>query len=213
VKVPASIRPQLEALSQKSFNYDARALDLRHPGPEWHVDDRWQPLPSEPPGEPLADGSWAVARRLIQGYDVADPAIVRAFYEQDEPYPGRDMLLELRALGFIRVRVGVRISDVYDESRVLGGREGRVYGWAYRTLEGHVESGQMHWEVWKWTQTGDVGFRVHSVSRPASGTNPVIRIGFWLLRGHERALFLRRADRRMVELTQRGLRHAASPAR
>jgi hypothetical protein len=34
----------------------------------------------------------------------------------------------------------------------------------------------------------------------------VIRIGFWLLRGHERGLFLRSTDRRMLTFTQLGLR-------
>ena len=43
--------------------------------------------------------------------------------------------------------VGVRVGDVYDEQRQLSGRRGRVFGWNYRTLRGHVERGQMDWQV------------------------------------------------------------------
>ena len=80
-----------------------------------------------------------------------------------------------------------------------------MFGWNYRTLEGHVERGQMDWEVWKWLDTGEVAFHVHAVSRPASITNPFIRIGFWLLRGHERGVFLDSTDRRMRAFTELGL--------
>ena len=151
----------------------------------------------------MPDGSWAIAQRLIQGYEFADPSIVRAHYDRDAPLQGRTMLLELRALNLVSVHVGVRIVTVYDEIRRRDGGDARVFGWAYRTLEGHVEMGQMDWQVWKWRDTGEVQFRVHAVSRPAPIANPVIRLGFRLLRGHERTVFLdqhRHAD----ALTDRG---------
>ena len=46
-------------------------------------------------------------------------------------------------------------------------RQARVFGWNYRTLEGHFEQGQMHYEIWKWLDTGDVDFRLHAYSRSA----------------------------------------------
>ncbi|MGH2869090.1 MAG: DUF1990 family protein [Solirubrobacteraceae bacterium] len=131
---------------------------------------------------------------------------MRAFYDVDAPMEGRDMLLELRALNLVHVYVGVRVNQVYDHTRRVKGRAVRVFGWNYRTLEGHVERGQMDWEVWKWPDTGEVCFHVYSVSRPASITNPVIRTGFWLLRGHERGVFLGSTDRRMRAFTELGLR-------
>jgi uncharacterized protein (UPF0548 family) len=207
------MRPRLDALSQRPVNYDPDALDLANPGPGWQVDDRRQPLPAEPPGPPVTGGSWEVARRLIRGYEFADPSIVRAFYGSDDPYPGRDMLLELRALGLVSIHVGVRVCDVYDDTRSVDGREVRVFGWAYRTLEGHVERGQMNWEVWKWLDTGEVDFHVRSVSRPASITNPLIRIGFSILRGHERGLFLSSTDQRMLAFTRLGAREAGGGQR
>ncbi len=205
MNVPAGMQRRLHELSGRPVNYDADALDLEHPPAGWNVDERRQPLPAEPPGPPVAGGSWEIARRLIKGYEFADPSIVRAFYDSDDPFPGRDMLLELRALGLFKVRVGVRVSAVFDDTRTAGAREVRVFGWSYRTLEGHVERGQMDWEVWKWTDTGEVEFRVHSVSRPARVANPIIGIGFLLLRGHERGLFLDSTDRRMRAFTELGL--------
>jgi uncharacterized protein (UPF0548 family) len=201
----AGIRRRLAELASRPVNYDPEALDLEHPPAGWHLDDRCQPLPAEPPGEPVRGGSWEIAQRLIRGYEFADPSLVRAHYEPDRPLEGREMLLELRALNLVSVHVGVRVVHVYDEVRDVRGRSARVFGWAYRTLEGHVEQGQMDWQVWKWSDTGEVQFRVHAVSRPASVANPVIRIGFWLLRGHERAVFLDSTDTRMRSLTELAL--------
>jgi uncharacterized protein (UPF0548 family) len=195
------IERRLAALAQTPVNYDPRTLDLEHPPEAWHVDERCQPLPSEAPGEPAPGGSWEIARRLIQGYEFADPSIVRAYYDRDAPLPDRTMLLELRALNLVSIHVGVRVVHVYDEVRELDGRDARVFGWAYRTLEGHVEMGQMDWQVWKWHDTGEVQFRVHAVSRPAAIANPVIRLGFRVLREHERGVFLASTEKRMRSLT------------
>jgi uncharacterized protein (UPF0548 family) len=90
---------------------------------------------------------------------------------------------------------------VYDETRTLDERAARVFGWAYRTLEGHFEMGQMDWQVWKWLDTGEVEFRVNAVSRTAPIANPIVRLGFWLLRDHERELFLQSTARRMCAFT------------
>jgi uncharacterized protein (UPF0548 family) len=205
VSSDAGIRRRLAELADKPVNYDPAALDLEHPPSGWHVDDRCQPLPAEPPGEPVPGGSWEIARRLIRGYDFADPSLVRAHYDPERPLDGRDMLLELRALNLVSVHVGVRVVHVYDDVREVRGRGARVFGWAYRTLEGHVEQGQMDWQVWKWSDTGEVQFRVHAVSRPAAIANPVVRIGFWLLRDHERGVFLNSTDTRMRSLTELAL--------
>ena len=113
------------------------------------------------------------------------------------------MLLRLRALwGLVHLFVGVRVGDVYDETRTIGGETVRVWGWNYRTLEGHVEAGQMDWEVWKWMGEGRVEFRVHAISRPAPVPNPIVSLGFRLLRGRERRAFLESTKRRMLTFTQ-----------
>jgi uncharacterized protein (UPF0548 family) len=205
VIVSPKIRRRLAALAAKPLNYDSASLDLRDPPDGWHGEDRRQPLPAEAPGEPVKDGSFDVACRLLRGYKFADPSMVRAYYDPDKPLADRDMLLELRALGLLRIYVGVRVGEVYDEIRHVRGRAVRVFGWDYRTLQGHVEMGQMNWEVMKWIESGEVEFHVHSVSRPAPIRNPVIRLGFRLLRGHERTLFLDSTNRRMKALTELGL--------
>lgn len=199
------IDSMLAELAGRPVNYDADALDLAHPPPSWNVDRRRQPLPSEASGDPVPEGSWEIACRLIRGYEFADPSLVRAHYDRDHPLQDRTMLLELRALNLVRVYVGTRVVHVYDEQRQEGGHRARVFGWAYRTLEGHVEQGQMDWQVWKWLHSGEVEFRVHAVSRTAPIPNPVVRLAFAALKGHERTLFLDSTTRRMLRFTELAL--------
>jgi uncharacterized protein (UPF0548 family) len=200
------LRRRLAQLAHEPVNYDADRLDPDRPPARWLVDDRCQALPGEPPGEPVDEGSFEIAARLIRGYEFADPSIVRAFYDPEAPLRGRNMLLELRALGLLSIHAGVRVVEVYDDTRQIQGRPVRVFGWSYRTLHGHVEEGQMDWQVWKWTDTGAVEFHVHAVSRPAPIPNLIVRLGFLLVRRHERALFLDSTQRRMRVLTEAGLK-------
>ncbi len=140
--------------------------------------------PAEPPGDARPSGSWEIARRLMRGYEFADPSIVRAYYDPDVPLQGRNMLLKLQALGHrapVRRRAGRRCLRAH--ARRLTAAQARVWGWNYRTLEGHVEMGQMAWEVWKWLDDGAVEFRVHAISRPAPIGNPAVRLGFWRCAG------------------------------
>ena len=205
MRPPARLQGRLNALDGTPVNYDPTALDLEHPPSGWTVDDRRQALPAEPPGGPVDGGPWEIAAQLIRGYEFADPSLVRAYYDPDTPLQGRDMLLELRALGLVKVHVGVRVSVVWDEEGEDENGRYRMWGWAYRTLEGHVESGQMDWQVFKWLDTGAVQFRAHAVSRTASISNPVIWAGFHLLKGYERKLYLNSTQRRMRELTEGAL--------
>ena len=41
------------------------------------------------------------------------------------------------------------------EPRAATGRPVRIWGWSYRTLQGHLEMGQMDYEVWKWLDDGE----------------------------------------------------------
>jgi uncharacterized protein (UPF0548 family) len=157
-------------------------------------------LPSEPPGDPVPGGSWDTARQIARDYDFADPSIVEGVFDRDEPLEDRTMLLVLH-FHALRVRVGVRVGDVYDENRELDGRPGRVFGWNYRTLEGHVEKGQMDWQVWKFADSGGVLFRIRSFSRPAGGGNLLVRIGFRLIGRRQQLRFLTLTVERMARLT------------
>ncbi|HEY4827651.1 MAG TPA: DUF1990 family protein [Solirubrobacteraceae bacterium] len=201
----ARIERRLADLTRKPLNFDLAELANASPRTGWTTTDLRQPLPGEPPGMPLAEGSWQIARRLMSGYEFADPSIVRAYYDATIPLERRNMLLRLQALGVAHLFVGVRVGEVYERTRELGGKQARVWGWNYRTLEGHVEIGQMDWEVWKWLDDGHVEFRVHAVSRPARIPNPIVRFGFHLLRNRERDAFLTSTKRRMLTFTELAL--------
>ena len=205
-------RRALDALHDKPLNFDLSRVADRTPQAGWHVDDYCQPLPPEPPGEPLPAGAWTVATRLMSDYEFADPAIVRAAYHPDQPLQRRDMLLEGRFYG-LRFRFGVRVAGVVDETRDVDGRPARVWGWSYRTLQGHLEMGQMDYELWKWLDTGAVEFRIHAVSRAARIRNPVVRLGFRLFGRRMQVLFARRACARMAALTAAGLARPGTPPR
>jgi uncharacterized protein (UPF0548 family) len=190
----------LAALETKRVNFGLGRPEDWAPERGWRIDDFTQPLPSEPPGQPAENGSWQIARRLARNYDFAEPSIVTAYFDPEHPLERRNMLLELRFYG-LRLWVGVRVGDVYDEVRRIDGRSAHVWGWSYRTLEGHVEEGQMDWQVWKWLDDGTVEFRIHAVSRAAKRGNLLVRAGFRLVGRREQLRFLGQTCRRMARLT------------
>jgi uncharacterized protein (UPF0548 family) len=191
-------RRALARLADARLNFESAALG---DGSGWHRDDMTEPLPREDPGPPLEGGTWELARRLMLEYQMADPARVRATYRPGAPLAGRDMLLTIRFAG-LRLRAGVRVGEVYDEPRTVDGRDARVFGWEYDTLEGHFEEGRMHYEVWKWLDSGEVEFRLHATSRQARSGPLWRRIGFRLLGRSQQVEFYRRTCRRMRRLTE-----------
>jgi len=200
----AAARRALDELHDKGLNFDLERRVEFTPENGWHVEDYRQPLPPEPPGRPLPGGSWQVARRLMRDYAFADPSIIRAIYYPDRPLEQRDMLLEGRFFG-LRFYFGCRVGGVNEELRIVEAREVQVWGWNYRTLQGHLEMGQMDYEVWKWLDSGAVEFRIHVVSRPAHLPDPVIRLGFTLFGRAMQRRFARHACQRMARLTSDAL--------
>jgi uncharacterized protein (UPF0548 family) len=191
----------LRELADRPTNFVVADLPAATTDP-WHVDDYCRRLPQEPPGEPVPIGSFAVAKRLMADYEFADPSMVRAYYDAEAELLGRDMLLEIRFFA-IRVFVGVRVSQLWDEVREVDGRRVRVWGWAYQTLEGHLERGQMDYQLWKWLDTGEVEYRIHAVSELLENVgNPFVRIGFRVLGRREQVLFARRCGDRMELLVR-----------
>jgi uncharacterized protein (UPF0548 family) len=189
----------LAALADKGLNFDPDQAEHFTTEHGWHVDDYTQPLPPEPPGPPVPGGSFEVAQRLMRDYAFADPAIIRAIYAEDSPFERRDMLLVGRFWG-LRFHLGVRVGGLVDEEQTTDGRPLRRWGWSYRTLQGHLEMGQMDYEVRKWLDRGEVDFRIHAVSRPARIPNPVVRLGFRLFGRRVQRRFARRACQRMARL-------------
>ena len=206
-------RRALDALHDRRVNF-AMEQRPKESGAGWQVDDYCQPLPGEPPGPPTPGGSWEIAQGIIRRYEFADPRIVRAVYYPDAPLQDRDMLLIGRFFG-LRFHMGVRVGGVVDEVREVDGRQVRIWGWDYKTLQGHLEAGQMDYEVWKWLDSGAVDFRIRRFVRTGVIPNPIVRLGWRLFGRPMQELFVRRARRRMVAFVRVQLGQAAgrSPAR
>lgn len=198
----------LADLTGRPLNFDPRELAA---GSGWNVDDHRRQLPPEPPGDPIENGSFEVAQELMCDYAFADPKIVRAVYDPAHGLADRNMLLQAR-LGPLRFFLGCRVGAIVDETRQVGGRAVRIWGWSYRTLEGHVERGQMDYAVWKWLDDGAVEFRIHVVSRRANVRNPIVRLGFRLVGRREQTRFARRACERMGELVKQRLAGGRAPS-
>ena len=208
----ARAKQALAELADRSLNFDPAQVAAAWPGSGWNIDDYRQPLPSEPPGEPVENGSFTIAQQLMRDYAFADPKVVRAVYDPAHELADRNMLLQVR-FGPLRFFFGCRVGSITDEQRTVDGRAVRIWGWSYGTLEGHVERGQMDWQVWKWLDDGSVEFRIHVVSRRARVRNPIVRLGFRIFGRSRQQRFARRACERMGELVERELASAGRSAR
>jgi len=198
-------------LAEREVNFDPDQVHEYVADEGWRVDDMFEPLPHEPAGPPREGDSWEVAKEVMRSYQLADPNVVRASYDRSAPLEGRDMLLAIR-FGPLRFRVGVRIGEVYETRLELEGREVLVFGWSYRTLRGHFEQGQMHYELWKWLDTGEVEFHLRAVSRPADNGPWLLRTGFRLFGRRHQLRFYRQVCRRARRLTESELETARAAA-
>jgi uncharacterized protein (UPF0548 family) len=190
----------VDDLRGRGYNFDPARLRELVAEEGWHRDERRQPLAPEPPGAPVPGGTFELARTLMRDYAFADGSAVHAIFEQDPPLAGRDMLLVARFAG-LDFPLGVRVAGVVDEERVEDGRPVRVWGWCYRTLRGHLERGQMSYEVRKRLDTGEVEFRIAAVSHRAKAGNPLVRLGFALLGRREQLKFYRHSCQVMAART------------
>lgn len=175
----------------------------------WHLDSLLMGIAEEPPGNPQPGGAWEIACRLVRDYQFPHPGILRGLYRSDSELLGRDMLLEGRFWG-LRFDMGVRVTSVIDEVRGTGDAAQRVWGWRYRTLRGHLEEGELAYEVIKALRTGEVRFRISGYSRRAPISNPVVRAGFLAFGRMTQRRFYRASANRLAQLTQAEL-HGMPP--
>jgi uncharacterized protein (UPF0548 family) len=205
---PVNETAALADLRQREINYDpARAPQNGRPEGHWQVDSGATVIGQEPSGPPVAGGTWETACLLLSQYEFVDGPILRAVYRGDQELLGRDMLLEGRFWG-LRFYLGVRITGVIDETRGSDNGPERVWGWSYRTLQGHLEQGRLSYEVIKNLSTGQVIFHITGYSRSASIPNPLVRWGFRLFGRRTQQRFYRNIQARMYRLlqaAQRGL--------
>jgi uncharacterized protein (UPF0548 family) len=164
----------------------------------WTVDGDDKPLGYEPPGPPAPDGLFARAKQAVINYDFSDPRIVVGHYEPGAPLPDRDILLEIKVLGF-RFLNGVRIHTVRDESD----EKRTSFGFRYDTLEGHIEQGFEWFLLSKNHESGEVRFRIQAHWRLGDFPSWWSRVGFLLLGGRYRQQWRRRAVARLRTLAHR----------
>lgn len=188
-------------LHTRDINFDPIGWRRAAADPSWQVDQQTTELPAEAPGPPQAGGPFEVARELTRSYEVADPALVRAVYDAAAPLEGRDMLLVGRFYG-LRFPMGVRVGGVVDGPDEVDGVEVHRFAWHYRTLEGHLERGQMDYEVLKYLEDGRVEFRISAYSQRGPGQQPIVRLGFTLFGRWSQLRFYSRAAHRMRTLTR-----------
>jgi uncharacterized protein (UPF0548 family) len=190
---------RIDALRDRPLNFDLERHETFTAANGWRLDDDQIALPAEPPGPPLADGSWAAAQQILREYRFADPKIITGIFHPDTPLDQRVMLLRGRAYG-LTFWLGTRIGEVIDEERAGDDGVCQVWGYNYRTLEGHLERGQMEFTVIKWLATGQVAFRIRTFSQPGDIANPIIRLGFKLFGRRVQLRFITNSLERMRSL-------------
>ncbi|CDR01262.1 DUF1990 family protein [Streptomyces iranensis] len=178
--------------------------------PSWNIDVHRTAIGKERPGPPESGGPWEQACRLVRAYEFSPPEIVRALYDPAAPLLGRDMLLEARFHGML-FYCGVRVTKVVDETR---DETDRVWGWAYETLQGHLERGQVTYEVVKRQDSGEVLFVVSCHSQGAPTLDRITLLGWRVFGRRTQLRFYRRCAerlRRFVEAALRGEHPLPSP--
>ena len=157
------------------------------------------------PAAVRSDAAAAVSDAVEEAADAAPVALINQTFAE-RFFPSADPLGRHIRLGRSETDPLVRIVGVVDTLREVDGRAVRSWGWCYRTLEGHLERGEMTFQVRKWLDTGDVEFRIDRYFMRGPMPNPVIRLG-WAVFGHwMQVRFVRRSLRRMTGLVTAELR-------
>lgn len=199
-------KARLEAYTQAGYNFDLTRTQEYTPENGWRVDDYETELPLEAPGPPDPRGSWAAAREVLRNYTFPPPDLITGIFLPDQPLEQRVMVLRGRFLLFT-FWFGVRIGGVTDEVRTLpGGEQEQVWGYNYRTLEGHFERGQIDFTVHKNLTTGRVRFHIHAFSQTGRIRNPFYWLGFRLFGRMLQRKFSRESMRRLQEQVRQMLR-------
>lgn len=192
----ARYRSRLLTYQVAPVNFDAKRLADYSAATGWNVDDYETTLPPESPGPPQAPGSFAAAQTVLRRYSFPPPGLLAGIFDPAQPLENRLMLLRGRFLGF-SFWFGVRVGGVWDEVRESDQGPEQVWGYFYRTLQGHFERGQIDFTLHKNLGTGRVLFRIHAVSQTGRIRNPFYWLGF--------KLFGRQLQRRFAHESMRRL--------
>ncbi len=175
-----SLRARLDEISRLDATIDLTRREQYLTEAGWNVDAREITLLPEPPGPPEHDGSFATAASILRDYRFTPQRLISGHFDPDAPLDSRPMLLSARFL-WMRFELGVRVHRVIEETRSGAVGEEAVWGYSYHTLAGHLERGEITFEVVKQLNTGEVDFRIHSLSQTGHVANWFYRIGFRLV--------------------------------
>ena len=190
----AELRSYLNELRDAPVNFNEQP-DRMTPDHGWTVDGDDAAIGREPSGPPIPDGLFARAKQSVTNYDFSDPRIVVGHFDPRAPLAERDMLLEIKVLGF-RFLNGVRVYTVRDEHD----DQRTSFGFRYDTLEGHIEQGFEWFLLSKNHVTGEIRFRIQAHWRLAKFPNWWSRLGFLLIGGRYRQQWRRKAVSRLRQL-------------
>ncbi len=196
---------RLASYEHAQVNYDFSRQSEYNAANGWRLDDYTTDLPAEAPGPPAAHGAFVAAQEVLRRYAFPPPSLITGIFKPDEPLEKRVMLLRAQFLGFT-FWFGVRVSEVTDEAaRTTPAGPERVWGYGYRTLEGHFERGQIDFTIHKNLATGAVQFRIHAVSQAGRIRNPFYWLGFKLFGRMLQRRFARESLARMRQLVAEAL--------
>jgi uncharacterized protein (UPF0548 family) len=184
-------------LARRPVNFDS-APEQMTLTEGWTVDGSLDRLGIERVGPPEPDGLFERARQGVLNYDFSDPTIVQGHFDQDVPPLGRDMLLELKVLGF-HFLGGCRVTDIRDQTN----EEGTTFGFRYDTLSGHLERGFEWFLLTKDHDSGEIQFQIEAHWRLGDFPNWWSRVGFKLIGERYRHQWRVRAPDRLRSLARR----------
>ncbi len=198
---------QIQELATLDFNYDEKMYHAAKDKRGWFVDRYEATLAIEPEGPPLQNGAFAAVKQTIQLYQFANPKLIYAFFDPEQPLLGRNMLMFAHFSGFT-FQFGVRVVAVTEEVRKNKlGEDLQVWGYAYRTLKGHFEIGEIRFEVTKNLKTGEVAIDISAYSKPDRIPNFFFRSGFKLFGRSLQKYFAHSSIRRLQKVAKTALRH------
>ncbi len=202
-------RARLAAYARTPVNYDDQA-PTTDPAAGWRRDAYATDLPAEAPGPPAPAGPFAAAQAIMRRYAFPPPDLITGYFDPAQPLAGRVMVLRASFLVFT-FYFGVRVVDVVDEAaRPTPAGPARVWGYGYRTLEGHFERGQINFSVHKNLTTGAVQFRIAAVSQKGTIRNPFYWLGFKIFGRTLQRRFARQSLARMRRLVAQAQTKAAA---
>ncbi len=196
---------QISSLSKLDYNYDVKIYHESKDKQGWNIDRHHALLAVEPPGPPVADGAFDKVKDDMRLYRFPDPRLISAIFDPEGALEGRNMLMRAKFAGFTFI-FGVRVTEVIDEIRKdESGNESKVWGYAYRTLKGHFEIGEIRFEVSKNLSNGAIEFSIDAYSKPDRIPNLFYRTGFKMFGRTLQRYFAHSSMKRLRNVAERAL--------